>query len=229
MPRHGGGGDEYGEGVKLSPARLNLLCDCERCFWVRMRRGEPRPSEAFPSIVSGVEREIRAAFDRYRGDDAHPPSLRGSRLEATLVDDREFLSDCRTWQHEPTVVDPVSGAHLRGAMDELLVRPDGAYVPLDYKTHGSPPEEVHPAYQRQLECYAYLLRENGHPTADFGLLLYLYPAGSGEEIRLETELRWVPLLADRPQSLMQRATTVLSEPIPDYAADCEFCSWAEIA
>jgi len=89
----------------LSPARLNLLCDCERCFWVRMQRGESRPKGAFPSVVSGVEREVRALFDRHREVGTLPPALRTARLDATLVDDESFLTACRAWQREPTVTD----------------------------------------------------------------------------------------------------------------------------
>lgn len=212
----------------LSPARLNLLCDCERCFWVRLQRGESRPKGAFPSVVSGVEREVRALFDRHREAGTLPPALRTARLDATLVDDESFLTACRTWQREPTVTDPDTGAVLRGALDDLLELPDGTYVPLDYKTHGSPPETVHPNYQRQLECYAHLLAENGHPTAPFGLLLYVFPTGDGS-ITFDTELRWVRLRPGRPRALIRRAVGVLAEPIPDYTEDCEFCSWAQTA
>ncbi|NHX36687.1 MULTISPECIES: hypothetical protein [Halolamina] len=115
----------------LSPARLNLLRDCERCFWVRMQRGESRPTEAFPSVVSGVEREVRALFDRHREAGTLPPALRTARLDATLVDDESFLTACRTWQREPTVTDPDTGAVLRGALDDLLELAGGVYVPLD--------------------------------------------------------------------------------------------------
>lgn len=220
---------DNGEPVELSPTRLNLLCDCPRCFWVRMCRGTSRPEKAFPSIVAGVERELRTVLDQHRDAGTLPHVLRESRLDAALVTDREFLSNCRTWQNEPTVHDDASGAVLRGAMDDLLKRPDGSYVPLDYKTHNAAPDEVHPAYRRQLECYAYLLRENDYPTADFGLLLYLYPTSSAAGVRMNADLHWVPLRLDRPQTLMQRATTVLSGPVPDYTEDCEFCSWAETA
>ncbi|MBP1987744.1 PD-(D/E)XK nuclease family protein [Halolamina salifodinae] len=212
----------------LSPARLNLLVDCERCFWVRMQRGETRPEEAFPSVVSGVEREVRAAFERHREAGTLPPALRTARLDATLVDDDAFLSACRTWQRDPTVTDPDTGAVLRGAMDDLLELADGAFVPLDYKTHGTPPETVYPGYQRQLECYGHLLAENGHRTAPFGLLLYVYPTGDGP-ITFDTELRWVRLRPGRPRALMRRAVRVLAGSVPEYSEDCEFCSWAETA
>jgi len=62
----------------LSPSRLNLFRECERCFWLRSNKDVKRPSGPFPSLPSGMDRIIKQHFDRHRSED---PAVRRAVTE----------------------------------------------------------------------------------------------------------------------------------------------------
>lgn len=211
----------------LSPDRINLHADCERCFWLRVTEGLDRPERGFPSVVGELDRVTRAHFDSYRGDGSLPPGLRG--VDGRLVDDEELLERCRNWRSGPAWTDPDSGVTLRGAMDDLLRLATGDLAVLDYKTRASPPDEVHENYRRQLSLYALLLAENGHDVAPFGLLLYYLPdrvAPAGEFV-FGTHLERVPVDLSWARELVREAAATMEGPEPPPDEDCEFCAWAD--
>ena len=61
--------------IRFSPTALNLLLECPRCFWLKYCRGIIRPKGLVPSLCSGMDREIKEYFDKFRG--ALPPELAG--------------------------------------------------------------------------------------------------------------------------------------------------------
>jgi len=61
---------------KLSPSSLNILEDCSRCFWLYIVKKHSRPSGAFPSLPSGVDRILKHHFDKYREKGELPPELK---------------------------------------------------------------------------------------------------------------------------------------------------------
>jgi hypothetical protein len=59
----------------ISATSLGLLEDCPRCFWLQFNRGVKRPAGIFPSLPSGMDRILKAHFDRFRDAGTLPPEL----------------------------------------------------------------------------------------------------------------------------------------------------------
>jgi CRISPR/Cas system-associated exonuclease Cas4 (RecB family) len=218
-------------GYKLSPSRINLFFECKRCFWLRVNEGVKRPSGPFPSLPGGMDTEIKKHFDRFRERDEVPPELEEADIEAEPLDDQEFLEKARSWQTEPKWHDPQTGAVLRGGVDDLLESRNGNIIVMDYKTRGYPPKEENGApeyYERQVNLYNLILRENGHRTEDFGLILYYYPdriLDSGDVV-FHRELREIPVDINRARETVREAVDVLEGPMPEHSDDCDFCEWS---
>lgn len=215
---------------KLSPSRINLFFECERCFWLRVNEKVKRPSGPFPSLPGGMDREIKNHFDRFRENGGVPPELEEADIEAEPVKDKDFLENARNWQSEPKWKDPETGAVLRGGVDDLLRSGDGDIIVLDYKTRGYPPKQDTGApdyYARQVNLYNLILRRNGYDTEDFGLLLYYYPDRVMEngDFVFHRELRKVEIDIRKARSWVRRAVKVLDGPIPEHSDDCDFCGW----
>ena len=212
---------------KLSPSRMNLFMECERCFWLRVNEKIKRPSGPFPSLPSGVDKEVKNHFDRFRNRDEVPPEVRDEGLE--LFEDSEFLRKARSWKTEPKWRDPETGAILRGGVDDLLMDGDDIVV-LDYKTRGYAPKQDSGAphyYRRQVNLYNLILRENGYQTADYGLILYFYPDTINEEgdFVFHTELRKVEVDMEKAKNLVRDAVETLDGRMPEHSEECDFCDW----
>lgn len=217
-------------GYRLSPSRINLFFECERCFWLRVNRGVKRPSGPFPSLPNGMDREIKNHFDRFRRNGGVPPELEEAGIEAEPLEDKQLLERARDWRSEPKWRDPETDAVLRGGVDDLLRNQDGKIVVLDYKTRGYPPKGENGApsyYKRQVNLYNLILRENGYDTEDFGLILYYHPdrVKEGGDFVFHRELRKVDVNTDKARSWVRRAVDALEGPIPSQGKDCGFCEW----
>src|SRR3989344_7162620 len=84
---------------KLSPSSLNLLENCPRCFWLQIVKKILRPSGAFPSLPSGMDKMIKTHFDKFRDNGSLPPELNHHGVDAVLFNDRELL---KTWRNNFT-------------------------------------------------------------------------------------------------------------------------------
>jgi len=217
--------------VTLSPSALNLFKDCARCFWLEKVKGIKRPRGIFPSLPGGMDRVIKTYFDTFRAQRTLPPELRIEAFKGIhLFDDQARLADWREWRTGLRYHDPEDGAVLSGMLDDLLVK-DGAYVPFDYKTKGSPTNEADATkyYQTQLDCYALMLEGNGLKTAGYGFLLYYSPKAVGERGQVAFEIQPIRIETDvtRAKVLFRRALSILNEAAPKAAPQCEYCGWLE--
>lgn len=214
--------------IKLSPSALNLFVDCPRCFWLEKNKNIKRPRGIFPSLPGGMDRVIKTYFDGFRKQKKLPPELSGPEfIGFSLFEDQKQLDLWREWKTGPCFKDE-DGSVLSGALDDLLVK-DGAYVPFDYKTKGSPAtlEDSIRYYQNQLDCYALLMEANKLGTAGFGYLLYFSPrdvAGNGQ-IRFEVQPLKIPVNTERAKGVLRQAVKALQEPLPSSKPSCEYCAW----
>lgn len=211
---------------KLSPSRMNLFMECERCFWLRVNKKVKRPTGPFPSLPSGIDKAVKNHFDSFRVNGEKPPELQDKDLE--LYSDRGFLEKARNWRSEPKMVDK-DGNVLRGGVDDLLL--DGEkIVVLDYKTRGYPPKEETGApdyYERQINLYNLILRENGYKTADYGLILYFYPDEFREDgtFAFHTEFRKIDVNVENARKMFDSAIETLEGEKPEHSTNCDYCDW----
>lgn len=215
---------------KLSPSRLNLFFECERCFWLKVNEGVERPSGPFPSLPSGMDQKIKEHFDRFRRKNETPPELEEVDIDAEPLDDKDFLEKARSWQTEPKWRDPETGALLRGGVDDLLRSKTGKIIVMDYKTRGYPPKGKNGAphyYERQVNLYNLIMRENGYETEEFGLILYYYPDrvnGNGDFV-FHRELRKVDVDIPGAKQLVRDAVETLEGEKPTHSDRCDYCDW----
>lgn len=219
--------------INVSASALGILEDCPRCFWFDRIEKRPRPRGIFPSLPGGFDKIIKTYMDGFRKQLKLPPELSDQNSFEKgyiLFEDQAKMDRMRNWRTGLKVAHSVDCA-LIGALDDLLYIPEqGLYMPLDYKTKGSPTsaEDALKYYQRQLDCYDLLLSKNGYPTTHEGILLY-YSPGSMYEIgncHMHTQIITISTDPARAESLLEDASDILSlEKPPAPAIDCEYCEF----
>ncbi|MBU1203743.1 MAG: PD-(D/E)XK nuclease family protein, partial [Nanoarchaeota archaeon] len=216
--------------VKLSPSTINLMLECPRCFWLHVVKGVKRPSGAFPSLPSGMDKVLKKHFDRFMEKGELPPELRENEdvNGCKLFEDKEKLEEWRNNFKGVKFVDDGSGIVLSGAVDNILVKKEKLIV-LDYKTRGFPVKEnTHEHYQAQMNLYNFLLRKNGYETEDYTFLLFYYPVSVTEtgEVIFDTVLKKISTSAEEGGKLFERAIEIVKGEIPEASDGCEYCRWA---
>ena len=149
---------------KLSPSSLNLLEECPRCFWLKMVKKIKRPSGPMSSIPIKMDSIIKHYFDRYRERGILPPIIENQISGKLAIDMPKTLKN-----------EEDNGVILWGRPDDYFELEDGSIVPFDHKTKSKEPEDVHSAYQLQMNVYSYLLKAMGYKTTNKAYLSFYYP------------------------------------------------------
>jgi hypothetical protein len=210
---------------KLSPSALNLMKECPRCFWLAQHKVWKRPAGIFPSLPSGMDRVLKAHFDKFRDKGQMPPELCEQQFCANmkLFDDKEKL---KVWQNNFKGVSwtDKEGNELRGAVDNLLVIGKKLIV-LDYKTRGyALKEDTAEHYRLQQNIYNFLLRKNDYQTEDYFFLLFYVPKevmATGEVI-FNTELVKMKVDVKMAETTWKKAIKLLNSDCPSKS-----CGWCE--
>lgn len=210
-----------GKKIWLSATGLESMRRCPRCFWLRYNLKIYQPEGIVSRLANRYDVLVKKYFDLYRGSNDLPPLITGQidgRLESPFQE-TYFVTINKKFGY-------------MGKLDECVVRPDGTYTPVDHKTSSSDPnaKELIPAYQFQLDSYAYLLRENRKPPSGIGHLVYFYP-GDGdalhEKFPMEVTVKTLATNPDRVRPAIDQAVKLLEQPLPAPADDCPFCAYVE--
>jgi hypothetical protein len=211
--------DVVGRSVRVSQTTLNLLRECERCFWLHLHgvRRPEGPEGPRPTIMRGLGTVISHYCAPYRDQDVLPPLL-AEHLVGRLVTVR--IGSC---------LDPDTGLILVDRLEECLGVDGGLFAPLVHKTRGWTPNGAQDADRSRLDVYALLLAENGYSVADYGVLVYYVPV-DGELHKgfpFQVYARKVDTDAQRARTWLRRARAVLDLADPPQASpDCTYCRWA---
>ncbi len=215
---------------KLSPSSLDLLEQCQRCFWLQIVKKIRRPEGITPSLPNGVDKMLKQHFDRFRENGKLPPELK-DKLDAELFKDIELLRKWRNNLKGIEYLDRERGIMLHGAVDEILEK-EGKLIVLDFKTRGFALKEDTPHYyQDKLNLYNLLLRKNNYKTEDYAYLLFYVPEKVMEngEFVFRTELVKMDINIEHAQELFNKAVKILNGEIPEAGDECKFCKWREEA
>jgi hypothetical protein len=224
--------------IRFSNSTLGTFEDCPRCFWLEQHHKIKRPRGIFPSQPGGVDRILKPYFDNHAGAGTFPPEM-AKLVEARPYLDRVKMQYWRNWRNLQVEVDGI--AMLSGALDELIVWPDGIHSPYDYKTRGAPPVEgaSEEYYGTQLDIYHLLIEQGcGLKCNGDGYLGYYWPievTGHGDfkfatdVIKLSTDpARAVKLVHDAIKCLEgtepPAAETKLDKK-GNATIGCEYCSF----
>ena len=209
---------------KLSPTSLNLMEECERCFWLQLNSSILRPSGIFPSLPSGVDSVLKTHFDSFRDKGKLPPELKG--VDAQLFSNVQLLD---VWRNNMKGIQfkDGSGNVIKGAVDDVLQK-ESSLIVLDFKTRGFPlKEDTANHYQLQLDVYNFLLRKIGYETEDYAYLLFYMPkevSRSGEFI-FNSELVKMPTSIKNAEQAISKALTLLDGKLPPLNPECKYCKW----
>ncbi len=193
-----------------------------------MNRKIRRPSGAFPSLPSGMDRILKEHFDSHRKDDTPPEELKG--VEGRLFQDVDKLNEWRDTFKGLRFKDE-TGMTLMGAIDDLFVTKDGKYAPLDFKTRGSPRKEnTHEYSQHQMDLYSFLLEKNGMQPAKFAILIFYHPMGVNEkhDVVFDPDPFKIPVSPARGERIFRDAVKCLLGDMPESGEGCEFCRWVRM-
>lgn len=216
---------------KLSPSSLNLMIECPRCFWLHHNLEIRRPAGVFPSLPSGMDRILKAHFDKFMEKGILPPELCENKECAglKLFNNKELLKIWRNNFKGISYTDK-KGNTLHGAVDNILI--DGKkLIVLDYKTRGYPlKEDTAEHYQLQLDIYNFLLEKNGYKTEDYGFLLFYVPkevTPTGEVI-FDTTLVKMGTNPKRAEKTWKEALKLLGGECPEKHENCPWCINIEV-
>lgn len=212
----------------LSASKLNLLADCQRCFYDANVLKIERPRGLFPSLPSGVDRAMKDYCDKYR--QSLPPQLVG-KIAGKLWGSVAQISKLRHWKSGLKVEMVVAGKtiNLIGALDDLIFEENDSYSPYDIKTKGKLPEDDGSKYYGlQCDIYALLLQENGLPPSGKAYLDYHFPViMDGGAITFDHKLFTLTTDTNRARTTIEKAVTLMLGKQPPINYECEYCRFAQ--
>jgi hypothetical protein len=211
---------------KLSPSSLNLMKECPRCFWLTQHGVWKRPDSPFPQLPNGMDRVIKAHFDRFMEKKELPPEIRNhpDTKDLKLFDNKDLLELWRNARKGISWTDE-NGNILHGGVDNLLTN-NNKIIVIDYKTKGFPikdEKESGDSYQNQLDMYNFLLRKNGYETEDYAFLLFYIPntINSNGEVVFDTLLAKRDINVKNAEEIFNKAIGLLNRDCPKEG--CEWC------
>jgi hypothetical protein len=231
--------------TKLSRTKIELLTECPRCFWLDVKQGVKRPPSFPYTINNAVDYLLKQEFDVHREAGTRHPIM-----EAHGVDAVPFAHpNLNTWRHNFTGVQyqhEPSGFLVTGAVDDVWVNPAGELHVVDYKATGANQHQIHDSYQRQMEIYQWLLRQNGFKVSPTGYFVFARvnkgdgfasPAVASREggerggvlpfdIFVESytgDDAWIP------GALATARATYDSDEMPAASESCQYCAYRESA
>ncbi len=157
--------------TKLSRSKLELFTECQRCFWLDVKKGVKRPP-GFPfTINNAIDFLLKSEFDVHR-----EKGTKHAVMEKFNIDAIPFRhEDLNKWRHNFTGVQfehKPTGFLITGAVDDVWVNPDGELMVVDYKATGAKEHKIYDSYRRQMEIYQWLLRQNGFEVSPTGYFVF---------------------------------------------------------
>ena len=159
--------------VRISAKDLGSLAlanFCPRCFWLKMRCQNKLPFQIFPGIFSSI--------DSYTKKVTNSHFARYSQLPPWLGELSKLGRPVKVPHHSKfRIVDERTDVVLTGMPDEIILRHDGSYFILDYKTSRFTKSQssLLPLYEVQLNAYAYIGKRQGFDPVSGLALVYMEP------------------------------------------------------
>ena len=203
---------------------------CERCFWIH--RHYKIPFQIFPGIFSSIDsytkKVVHGYFEKYKKAPDWMAPLGKIKNYVEPPSRKEFR-----------VFDDSSGVTLTGVPDEVLVRMDGTYMIIDYKTarYTEKQDEMLPVYDIQLNGYAYIAERCGLKPVVGLALVYTEPRTEehdamdegnrtvdGFKMPFGIKVVSVDLKPDKVLPLMKKTRTIYDNKQPPKGRDgCKDC------
>ncbi len=225
------GGDRF----RLSRSKLDLFCECPRCFYVDNKLGTARPPGYPFALNSAVDHLLKKEFDTYRAKKTAHPIMKQYGVDA-IPFEHEDLDEWRENFKGVRCTHKKTGFSLSGAVDDVWVNPEGELIVVDYKSTSKNEkieelnEDWHRGYKRQMEIYQWLLRQKGFKVSNTGYFVYANASKNEKAfdgqllfdmtvISYEGDDSWIE------QALVDAKKCLDSEKIPAVGKDCDYCTY----
>lgn len=161
---------------KISRSKIELFCQCPRCFWLDGRLKIGRPSTPPFNINKTIDELFKKEFDVHRAAGTPHPLMLDNQVKAVPFAHK----DIDTWRYNFTGVATLhapTNFHVYGAIDDVWINEGGELIVVDYKATSKDKEvSIDSAwqisYKRQVEVYQWLLRQNGFEVSDTAYFVY---------------------------------------------------------
>lgn len=224
VPRTANSANKGEKRIWFSATAMESMNRCPRCFWIEKHEGIRQPEGIVSRLANRFDAVIKQYFDLYRPNGELPPMIAG-KVEGIL----QYPFQEKYWYRVPGHGNRYG---FYGKLDECLVSKANKYTPVDHKTASSDPttRELIPAYQFQLDAYAFLLEKNAHPTTGVGHLIYFFP-GHGTKLHegfpMEITIKTLKTDPGRVMPRLESAIALLEGPLPQPGKDCPFCAYVD--
>ncbi|HSW87083.1 MAG TPA: PD-(D/E)XK nuclease family protein [Rhabdochlamydiaceae bacterium] len=224
--------------TKLSRTKIELFCECPRCFILDRKFSVTRPSGPPFTLNNAVDALWKKEFDRYRIEQKPHPILLQNGLDIVPFQ-HESIDDWRNnrrgiqFLHEPTQF------LVYGAPDEICINGNGELVVVDVKATSKASEinleaDWQISYKRQMEIYQWLLRQNGFKVSKRGY--FVYCNGKKDETSSGCSLAFdvfvLPYDGDDSwieSKILEIKSIMDTDLLPDSTLGCKFCHYTQIA
>jgi len=220
--------------TKLSRTKIELYCDCPRCFILDQKFDVKRPGGPTFSLNNAIDALWKKEFDLCRADQKPHPFLLEHNLNI-IPFQHENIDDWRNnrrgvqFLHQPTEF------LVYGAPDEICTDADGELYVVDVKATSKATEinldaDWQISYKRQVEIYQWLLRQNGFKVSRRGYFVYCNgkkdASSSGRSLVFDVHL--LPYEGDDAwiePTLLAIKNVLISDHIPGSTPGCKFCQY----
>jgi len=238
-PNRGSDWNYGGKNWKLSRSKIELFCECPRCFYLDNKLGTARPRGPAFTLNSAVDELFKREFDAYRTSQTPHPIMQDEKIEAVPFS-HPSINDWRDNFTGITYLHPATKMIISGAVDDIWEKTDHSLIVVDYKSTSKETtittlsdSSWEASYRRQMGVYQWLLRQNGFAVSAVGYFVYAN-AKIGTETKFSNTLTFettvVPCEGDTTwidEIITKIHTTLESHVLPPSGKDCEYCPYRE--
>lgn len=217
--------------IKLSRSKLELFLDCQRCFWLDMKKVVKRPPPAPYTINSAIDGLLKQEFDVHRENGTAHDLIKKFNIDAIPYQ----CAQIDAWRHNFTGVQfnhKATDFLVFGAVDDVWINPAGELIVVDYKATGANQYQIYPQYKRQMEVYQWLLLQNNNKVSETGYFLFakVNKGGGFKAGKLSFDLFLEPQKGDMSwvENSLFEAKKILDDSVPQHNPNCPYCQFAKI-
>ena len=224
--------------MKLSRTKIELFCECPRCFILDRKFSISRPSGPPFTLNNAIDTLWKKEFDFYRAEQKPHPVLLKQGIDA-IPFQHEKIDDWRNNRRGVQFLHEATQFLVYGAPDEICINRNGELIVVDVKATSKESEinldaDWQISYKRQMEIYQWLLRKNGFNVSHRGY--FIYCNGKKDErstgIKLAFDVSVIPYDGNDSwiEPLLYEIHAALrTETIPNPAPKCKYCQYLDKA
>ena len=234
------------EPFRLSRSKIDMFCQCPRCFYLDRKLGISQPSGAPFTLNNTVDALLKKEFDEYRVKGCVHPFIEKMGINAVPFSHLE-LENWRNNRVGIQYLHPQTNFLLYGAIDDVWQLPSGEHVIVDYKAKSTGKEiTLEPkkkkngeivktdryliSYANQIEFYQWLFRMNGFEVSKTGYFVFANAIKDRPSFndRLDFEKVLIPYEGDDSwiePTLYSIFECLKGDMLPVMGHECDFCKY----